>query len=74
MARDVATKLFIQIFKKFGIVRYKKLMFELEFCENQCSGRHSLLWAVNENLSFFLYFLCDLDEIKSRSCPQKFIS
>ena len=31
-------------------------MFELEFCENQCSGTHSLLWAVNENLSFFLYF------------------
>ena len=57
-----ATKPFIQIIKKFGIgVLYKRLMFDLEFCENQCSNRHSLLGVVNENLSCFLYFLYNLN-------------
>jgi hypothetical protein len=57
-----ATKLFCQIFMKFGIgVLYKRLSSRSDFRENRLSDSHTLLKGINEFIPYFPCFMIDLD-------------
>ena len=60
---------------KTGIgILYKKLLRKLEYGENWCSERHTLLMGINEILSYILLILPDRLNFRKKRCSQKFES
>jgi len=66
---ESATKLLANLPKIWYKISLKKLLARLEFCENQSSEKHNLLWDISKNFSILSAFFICLED-NTDTCPK----